>query len=383
MESSMVAPTFSSTQLPAKAQPKHFYFLDGLRGLASLWVLFFHIGTESVPLLSSYIPSPLKTLIFDMGSLGVAVFFVLSGFVISYSLRNIVLSQSYLKNFTLRRWVRLSPPYYASIIAVIALNMLAAAAKGDSVALPSAASFLSHLLYLQDVLGIGHISDVYWTICLEIQFYLIFCCLLWGAQCYAKRNQAPGTELFCCHVSQVVFAIGGLIAAIYPLFIEASSRPVWFGHQIYGFFLGVFAYWCWTRRLSSLLFYGYSLLIWTGSVINQDHFAMTAVLTAIGLLQIAQLQRLGRWLAGPIAQFFGQISYSLYLIHVPIVGASLFLGQQLWGTGSLWAESASLGTAIALSILAATISWQFIERPSMKWSKRLKPQPAAAYPKPQ
>lgn len=185
----MVSPTLA---LPApssavKPRPTHFYFLDGLRGLASLWVVFFHISAASVPVLAAALPQPLRLLLFEKGSLGVAIFFVLSGFVISYSLRQVKIDRAYVQNFTLRRWVRLSPPYYASMVAAIAIAALAAQVKGEPLALPSLPSLFAHLLYLQDVLGLGHINEVYWTLCLEMQFYLLFCGLLWLAQFWSQR----------------------------------------------------------------------------------------------------------------------------------------------------------------------------------------------------
>lgn len=371
----MVAPAFSSSATVAKARPTHFYFLDGLRGLASLWVVFFHVGADSVPAFSAALPSPLRIALFEKGSLGVAIFFVLSGFVISYSLRKVIIDADYLKNFTLRRWVRLSPPYYASILAVIALNLLAAQLKGTALELPTLPVLAGHLLYLQDVLGLGQISDVYWTLCLEMQFYLLFCGLLWGAQGYSKRLDFSETkEQFHQRTSRLMFLVGGCAAAICPLFIEATVRPVWFVHQGYAFLLGVFAYWCWAQRLAPVLFYGYSAVILAGAVVHQDYFAIMAVATAIGLLKVAQLQYLSQWLAGPVMQFLGRISYSLYLIHVPVAGATIFMGQKVLGAG-LVAESLILLGAVAGSLLSATALWWLTERPSISWSKRLKPKP--------
>ncbi|NJN31113.1 MAG: hypothetical protein HC824_12285 [Synechococcales cyanobacterium RM1_1_8] len=99
-------------------------------------------------------PQPLRLLLFEKGSLGVAIFFVLSGFVISYSLRQVKIDRAYVQNFTLRRWVRLSPPYYASMVAAIAIAARSPAqVKGEPLALPSLPSLFAHLLYLQDVLA--------------------------------------------------------------------------------------------------------------------------------------------------------------------------------------------------------------------------------------
>lgn len=370
-------PTMAGSVSVLPRRSSHFYFLDGLRGLASLWVVFFHVGAASVPALAAAMPRPMQVLLFDQGDLGVAIFFVLSGFVISYSLRQVILDRNYFANFTLRRWVRLSPPYYVSIVVVVGIDLLASWVKGKPLLLPTGGELAGHLLYLQDVLGLGHISDVYWTLCLEMQFYLLFCGLLWLAQ---RTNRSVGhgdaktLAQFHQHASRFLFWIGGLAGVISPLFLDATVRPVWFVHQVYAFLLGAFAYWCWAQRLSTTLFYGYSAVILASGLIHQNYFAMTAVVTAVGLLKIAKLQRLSRWLADPVMQFLGCVSYSLYLIHVPVVGGVIFLGRKALGTGVL-ADSLLLGVALSLSLVAATLLWKVAESPAIAWSRRLKLKP--------
>lgn len=125
------------------------------------------------------------------------------------------------------------------------------------------------------------------------------------------------------------------------------------------------------------MFYGYGAVILGGAIAHQDEFAMTAVFSAIGLLQTARLQKLGQWLADPIMQFLGRVSYSLYLIHVPIAGAVIFLGRKLLGEGLL-ADSTIVMAAVAASLVTATLLWWLSERPSIAWSQRLKPKPSNA-----
>ena len=92
---------------------KHFKELDGVRAIAALMVMFFHffqnLDTQNVILISVK-----KYAIF--GQTGVSLFFVLSGFLITRILLNTKHSESYFKNFYIRRALRIFPLYYLFLI---------------------------------------------------------------------------------------------------------------------------------------------------------------------------------------------------------------------------------------------------------------------------
>ena len=105
------------------------------------------------------------------GYLGVQVFFVLSGFVIAFSQRDTFVTLRYLGNFALRRSLRLDPPYWATIFAVIALNYVARRAGQSGLEpLPSWPVVLANMAYLHDLLGLQQIVAVSWTLCIECIF---------------------------------------------------------------------------------------------------------------------------------------------------------------------------------------------------------------------
>ena len=133
-------------------------FVDGLRGIAALMVVIYHLA-----------PAGSVGRITARGHLGVEIFFVLSGFVIASVIGDNTITAGYFGRFVVRRCLRLDIPYWTNIalgmgLGAIVLNFGAPASAIEQIG--------AHLLYLQGILGFKQINDVYWTLCLEIQFYL-------------------------------------------------------------------------------------------------------------------------------------------------------------------------------------------------------------------
>src|ERR1019366_7007946 len=113
--------------MPANTLPSgRFAFIDALRGLAALSVVLFHAKEGNhTPDMFSLMPGWIAAL-FDNGNLGVAVFFVLSGFVISHSIYAERVSAPFAGRFMLRRSLRLDPPYWAAIALSLGFAFLSA-----------------------------------------------------------------------------------------------------------------------------------------------------------------------------------------------------------------------------------------------------------------
>ena len=149
--------------------PQRFAFVDALRGISALWIVIFHaFSSQYLDGLELMLPEWSRGVI-HIGYVGVTVFFVLSGFVIAHSFDRRRVDAPSIGWFMIRRSVRLDPPYWASIAITLAVARRA---------LPSAAALLAHMFYLQDLLRMKPVSPIYWTLCLEIQFYLVFALLL-------------------------------------------------------------------------------------------------------------------------------------------------------------------------------------------------------------
>ncbi|WP_427162008.1 acyltransferase family protein [Aliinostoc sp. HNIBRCY26] len=348
----------------------HFSFLDSLRGIAAFWVLFYHTNSNGRLIkLEEILPDWLSTVIFKWGSLGVSIFFVLSGFVIAHSLREAKVNFNYLQRFTLRRFARLSPPYYVSILIALAFALISSYVKGNVFAPMgqhlSVERLLTHLFYAQSFFGFRNIDDVYWTLCLEVQFYLVFSILLGLSQWLERR-------FYIEYTLAMVFVPAAFIAVLYPLNILGDgARPITFLPLWYGFLLGVFAYWSWQCKLKNILFYGYATILLVAGIVNSSSFAIACVITAITILEVAKANCLETWLNWRCLQFLGKISYSLYLTHVPLLGAVIFIVDKLFHQ-SLVSDLLSLVLGSISCVGFAAIMWQLVEKPSIKLSQNIK-----------
>lgn len=337
-----------------------FLLVDGLRGVAAMWVVLFHAhAAGNVGRLADLMPLFLSQFLFEWGSSGVAIFFVLSGFVIAHSLRDAKMNASYILRFMVRRSIRLDPPYWFSIILVLSFAAITARVKGEAMHWPSAVAVLAHLGYLQIILGIEQINDVYWTLCYEVQFYFFFCLLLAIAQRLCSRGLA------------IVFIPCAAVSLIWPLGLMGKNLwPGLFSDLFFGFLAGVFVYWAWTNRIGKRWFFAYVTILAAGALVRADRFVGICTLTALLLYTCGSLNCFGRWLNWRWLQFLGRISYSLYLTHIPLSGASFFLLQKYLGS-SAWAQAFNLLVVITICIVFSAIAWWTIERPCIVWGRRL------------
>ncbi|AFY58416.1 putative acyltransferase [Rivularia sp. PCC 7116] len=354
-------------------KPKvHFHFIDGLRALAALWVILFHSVIDPDKTISQFtdtLPKWFVYVVFEKGHLGVPIFFVISGFLIAYSLKNTQFNFAWFKNFVLRRLVRLSPTYYLSILITLAIGFIAAYAKSEEFA-PlghplSVPRLIAHLFYLQDIFKLHHINDVYWTLCLEVQSYFIFGILFWLVQWIDSRWNTNRGRLF-------VFLPSAVIAAFYAIeIIRYEGRATIFLPIWYSFLLGIFAYWAWRKELKLLLFYFYVAILVSAGIANSSIFAIASSIVAVLLLEVARANRMGQLLNWQWLQFLGKISYSLYLTHTPVLGGIYWIVFKLFNH-SVWSEFLALMLGVGGSIAFATLIWQVMEKPSIQWNKNLK-----------
>lgn len=351
----------------------HYPFLDGVRGLAALSVVFFHVAdSDRLPEVEGGIAGFVWNTLFLNGLLGVAVFFVLSGFVISHSLRRGLETGGNFGDFMVRRLVRLTPPYWAAIIFAIGFHMLAVYVNGEEFApggeALTAPRFIHHFFYTQELAGFVNINDVFWTLALELQFYIVIGLIVLLITGLSR------------HVNVKLFDIAAWLLAgsslAFAFFHSDPNRATTVGPFLYSFVIGVLINWYWRKQIHfsvlTIFLAGAGVL---GFVAKDAAFARAAFVSGLLLLVALKTGGVNTWLSRPVFEFLGKISYSLYLIHVPIVGACLLVATQLFGTGAAgyWIGTS---TAVVGSVVASMVFWWLVERPSLQWlSSRRKAAP--------
>jgi peptidoglycan/LPS O-acetylase OafA/YrhL len=303
--------------------------LDGVRGIAALFVVLHHCWLLSFSRSLGAVP-PAWTSFLALGHLAVVVFIVLSGFSLAIGPARSGWRLGSVRRFLKRRAWRILPPYWAALAFSLVVAWTAVPQPGAGE--PTGKTVVVYGLLLQDVFGSPSPNGAFWSIAIEAQLYLILPLMLLirrrvgaaavvalmlvpavGIQVLALR--VPVAAMFERFVPQmaVLFAIGVVAAHAVP----RADRP----HR--------------SRRLGWLALAAavppIALIALLGVSWTLDHLFWVDLLCgpAIAFL-IVSLASGG---SGPLARVLdsrplrtlGSFSYSLYLVHAPIVVAMCYL----------------------------------------------------------
>jgi peptidoglycan/LPS O-acetylase OafA/YrhL len=354
-----------------------YVFIDGLRGIAAMMVVFDHLVLCTVmsPALGLILPGVVG-LSCAYGRHGVQIFFVISGFVIAHSLRHIEPTGRAIGNFILRRQLRLDPPYWFALVMVLII----AAVESRIPSLAARETYgprtiLVNMAYLQYATQATQMLAVAWTLCLEIQFYLVFILILGATRLVSGEVTRAKTPLVA---TLLVFGLG-LVSLAFSTNQEVDQR-FFLGFWSY-FACGVLCYWALRGRLHSSVFWAFiganiAAMVWHHH--NPAHAQvvfdseLTCVLISSTLFLVGNAGHLTDWLGDPVLGYLGRISYSLYLVHFPILTLVMQVGYKVTGKNP-WAGLAWLLVALACSIAGGHIVHTLIEGPSMRLASKLKP----------
>jgi len=159
----------------------HLPALDGVRGLAILAVLLFHFVAPSDP--KGFVDAAV-TWLFAYGALGVDLFFVLSGFLITGILYDSRADPAYFRNFYMRRVLRIFPLYYAVLVIVFFVVPAIPALQGSEIAGLRSHQAWAWLYGVNIYLAIhgGWVLSYlthFWSLAVEEQFYLVWPLIVW------------------------------------------------------------------------------------------------------------------------------------------------------------------------------------------------------------
>jgi peptidoglycan/LPS O-acetylase OafA/YrhL len=309
--------------------------------MAAAAVAWFH-STNGNP---EFSPPALLKASGAQGWLGVEVFFVISGFVIPYALHAARYRLRDYWRFLLKRILRLDPPYLASMTLMIALAYISAAMPGFRGQPPSYTmlQLVSHAGYVTGVFGYRWVNVVYWSLALEFQYYLLIGLLFPLVQ----HRRASIRAAVLIGVAVAALTVSNLML-VFPwcfLFI--------LGILTFQFREGTLA-WGWYTLGVGLAGIGSNLMLgWSVALIG----VATALVIALVDLRSRTLLLLG------------EISYSLYLVHVPIGGRVVNLSLK-FPVSPIGKVGVSIAAFFA-SVAAASLFYWFVERPARSWAARI------------
>lgn len=369
---------------PAVPHQERFRFIDGLRGIASLGVACYHI-TRYGPVAGSArltIPTSLQFLC-DHAWVGVQVFFVISGFVIAYSVRKARVTPSYLANYALRRSLRLDPPYWSTIAAVLLLHLLLTQFAGvvspldvPSPLNPSLSPRLvgAHLLYLHKILGYDSLSAGFWTLCIEFQFYLAYVATLGLVQWLTRCT--PRLPEWCWPAS--IFGGAAVASLVWWNLDRGYENLVLYFFCL--FFIGIAAFWSVSNQAPHWIFWLYAALVLARLMATNAFQGFTqslelkaALVCGVSIVLLGRAGRLATALDWPWLQYLGRISYSLYLIHFPVAHVVTTLSER-WLGNPLTPPLAAMTLLVALlaSLFTAHGLYRLVEAPSVRLANRFR-----------
>ena len=354
--------------------------LHGLRGLASLSVLLSHfIGFI---LFSGFVMKPLR--FFDAGLPAVSLFFVMSGAVLGISLRNFRADRGTYLAYLVRRFLRLWPVIALSTLLGYTVLVVTPDLIGDQIYTSIFHRYVASSLGASDViLSLSFASSVInpplWSISVEV-----IASILLPFMAIASRRLA-GCLYLCLACLLLAIAVG-------------HRESIWFiGHwpaYLINFALGLLAchlaLWArpWIGRMPGWLFVMvvvglYLGLMNTHSMIQlpmkPGHFLGNLCDLAFALPLVVLLMERDRGFAGlasGIGRFLGDTSYSVYLLHWPIMVGILAIAGLAFGPATIMAHgelfsAGLLSACLIVTLLAASLSYRYVEKPAVAAGRAL------------
>lgn len=375
--------------------PRHLKHVDGMRAVAALVVYLNHAYAQVFHF--SFIAASLGVLSIARyslvaGHLAVTVFIVISGFCLTLP---VVAFGDRLRGGTLRffkrRARRILPAYYGSLaLALVLIWTIIGSPTGTLWDVPigvTPAAIISHVLLLQDLFGTSKINYVLWSIAVEWHIYFLFPALVWG-----WRRFGPGRTVitallvgyglnFGFESTRLVRAnphfLGMFALGMLAAYVATSPNEPYVG-------LRLRAPWRLTFAVATTLvcvligFWGVNTAIVRFPLLDLPVALMTTSLLVLSSRSEASVfSRVFAW--KPLA-VIGTFSYSLYLVHAPLL-------QILWqdvlrpatvGDRFMFGFLLTIGLAVVLSL--AYLFYRVFEEPFMRSAPVGRPRDAAPMP---
>jgi peptidoglycan/LPS O-acetylase OafA/YrhL len=321
------------------------YVINSLRAIAALMVCVFHFTHHKDEAGIFMAEGTWVKYCCYLGHHGVNVFFVISGFVIPYSMYQSRYEWTNAGKFVTKRLIRLHPPFVLSMLLYAIMELLYWAKGGYQITYDwprIGHNFLLTARFFDN----DWFQDVYWTLAIEFQYYIFIALafpLLFGARKWLSY----------------------LLLILIPLttcLLGYDEKHIFFFHAPV-FAIGIGAFLLKIGRINHLQFLCYIVFnaILSFNEISEEG-AFFALITALVIVYAEFRNRFAEWVGG--------ISYSLYLTH-GFAGCQLMYYAGRYCEGPLQKVLMLIAAAL-ISIFFAWIFAKVIEVPSMRWSQMIK-----------
>jgi len=342
---------------------KRLAYLDALRGIAALLVVFTHL----------YLPVVGHVWVFDYlidpGKLGVLWFFMISGVVIPYSLKP---GPDGAQRFLVSRFMRLYPAYWVSLLLFVVVLKLTGAP------LPSLAQIAANVTMVQAALGFDDVIGLYWTLFIELVFYGLCLALFISGKLYDQTFRARCSLAFLL-MALAMAVVRAMSERKLPVALPLALSLMFFGSIWRQWLLAEHSKQL-TRNLKMLLI-AFAVLLpptlfmaYNKDMGNGETWGRYCFTYAVAISSFLLLTRSVR-LDHPALVWLGAVSYSLYLLHPSVAMLSEWL---LSNTGAGALVVAVFATLLTLGV--AHVCFHCIESPFIQLGKRLNNRKARTQP---
>ncbi|RSM94894.1 acyltransferase [Nonomuraea sp. WAC 01424] len=373
--------------------PSRLAWLDALRGIGALAVVAEH-------LLPWFLPA-LRPFWFSLGVYGILVFFLVSGYIIPTSLER----HGDVRAFWTSRFFRLYPLYLAVIALVLAASWWVPVREGVP---RDGSAVAAHATMLLDVVSVGGVADTMWTLSYEMVFYLLATALF-----MIKAHERSGLVSVLFAGASVVVGLvvsGAVLRGGWLAYVSCAVFAAGLACVVGGWFRRTAA--CVLGLMALALLLLSSRVPWLGAAVVAVMFAGTAihrwergrgglwpVAVTAALVAVAPLWAIesGWWWVEPdvwlttialaaatfagamalrgrrlpaVLTWLGLISYSLYLVHHPLLKYFVEVtGDLRWSPLPYQLVMAALALVLILGISA--LAYHYVERPMQTLGRRL------------
>lgn len=360
-----MASTFNSAQFAEDFRGRRYFAsLDGLRTVSILPVVWHHCCDHEYRGL------------LGRGPIGVDLFFAISGFLITTLLLRERERDGHVEllAFYARRSLRIFPLYYVTLSLHLAFALLVRPnwqpSQNFLVRWPYYATYTVNWFKSAEYSGPALFMFA-WSLCIEEQFYAFWAPVLRFCRKLGFAALLMATWLLLDLSIEVGWIGAGQFEdSLVRTIVTSFATPIGIGALLamaaHHRQLGPWVLWCFGRRDSSVL-----VAIATLSLVVVP-WAPTPVLhLALGLLVLCCALRrdhgMARWLDTAPMRYVGQISYGIYLLHVPVIGAIRSAAPGIRPHALL-----VFGLALPVTVVLAALSYRYFEEPMMRRAKRFR-----------